>query len=60
MKTCTPLTDLHLAFSVSVPKKIDPDILVCRDAERLSYVLQLFVMEARKVDGDRYPLGTIL
>ena len=42
-----------------VPEKIDPDILSCGDAERLLYVLQLFVMEARKVDGERYPPGTI-
>ena len=41
-----------------IPEKIDPDILLCGDAERLSHVLRLFVMEARKVDSDRYPPGT--
>ena len=42
-------------------EQIDPDtcILSCRDAEHLSYVLRLFVMEARKVDGEKHPPGTI-
>ena len=42
-----------------VSEQIEPDILSYRDAEHLLYVLRLFVMEARKVDGERYPPGTI-
>ena len=42
-----------------ISEQIEPDILSSNDAERLSYVLRLFVIEARKVDGKKYPPGTI-
>ena len=42
-----------------VPEQIDCDILCCNDPERLSNQLRLFVLEVRKMDGEKYPPGTI-
>ena len=42
-----------------VLNQIDCDVLSSNNAERLSYVLQLFVIEARKMDGKKYPPGTV-
>ena len=42
-----------------VSEQFEPDILSCRDAECLLYVLRLSMMEARKVDNKRYSPGTI-
>ena len=42
-----------------VVEQIVCDILSSNDAESLSYVLRLFVMEARKVDVEKYPPATI-
>ncbi|XP_011408773.1 PREDICTED: uncharacterized protein KIAA1958-like [Amphimedon queenslandica] len=36
-------------------EEIDETIFCCPDAERVSHVLCLFTLEARKVDGERYP-----
>ena len=36
-----------------VPDQIDCDVLSSNNAERLSYVLRLFVIEARKMDGEK-------
>ena len=42
-----------------VEEQIEADILTSNDPERVSYVLQLFVLEARKADSEKYPLATI-
>ena len=36
------------------------DLLECHDAEKVCKFMRLFVLEARKVDGQPYPPGTIL
>uniref|UniRef100_A0A1X7VKI5 Uncharacterized protein n=1 Tax=Amphimedon queenslandica TaxID=400682 RepID=A0A1X7VKI5_AMPQE len=40
-------------------EEIDETIFCCPDAERVSHVLCLFPLEARKVDGERYPPSTL-
>ena len=42
-----------------VPEQIDCDILCCIDPERLFNQLRLFVLEVRKMDGEKYTPGTI-
>ena len=42
-----------------VPDQIDCDVLSSNNAERLSYVLRLFVIEARKMDCEKYPPGIV-
>jgi len=44
---------------VDVEEQIEHDVLSCDDAERVSKVLQLFIMEARRMDGERYPPATL-
>ena len=40
-------------------RKIEQDILSCNSADRVSFVMRLFVMEVRKADGGKYPPATI-
>ena len=40
-------------------ESIQPSILSCDDANRVSYVLRLFVLEVRKGNGEKYPPATI-
>lgn len=48
-------------LQVSVEEQIPLDILSTHqaDSEKLCKVLRLFVLEARKIDGEKYPSGTI-
>ena len=40
-------------------EKIEPDILSCNNADRVSFVMRLFVLEVRKADGGKYLPATI-
>ena len=40
-------------------RKIESDILSCGVADRVSFVMRLFVLEVRKADGGKYPPSTL-
>ena len=44
---------------VDASEQLDTAILSSKDTDEISRVLRLFVLEVRKVDGERYPPGSI-